>query len=242
MIPKYRLWFEDENGNYLMGEGLYLLLKNIKEYGNLSKAVKLMNMSYRNGWGKIRDVEERTGKKIIESTRGGKLKGETKLTEFGEELLNSYKRYDDVLGYYISRPFKVPSLTVDGILIENGSVLLIKRRNDPFKDFYALPGGFVEYGETVEQALEREMMEELSVEVKISSIVGIYSSPDRDPRDHTISIAYLIERIDGVPSPGDDAAEVKFFDLKKLPNLAFDHGLILHDAIKAYKKLFDEQA
>lgn len=237
MIPKYRLWFEDENGNYLIGEGLYLLLKKIKEHGNLSNAVKSMNMSYRNGWGKIRDVEERTGRKIIETKRGGAPRGETKLTEFGEELLNAYQRYDEVINYYMKRPYKIPSLTVDGVLIEKNMVLLIKRRDEPYRGYYALPGGFVEYGETVEEALLREMKEELSISVKILSIIGIYSSPERDPRGHTISIAYLIERTDGSPKPGDDAAEIKFFDMKKLPRVAFDHSLILTDALKIFKSL-----
>ncbi|MGC8700702.1 MAG: NUDIX domain-containing protein [Thermoplasmata archaeon] len=235
MIPKFRFWFEDEKGNYVMGEGLYLLLKNISIFENLSKAVNELNMSYRNGWGKIREVEERLGKKIIETKRGGSPRGETKLTDFGKELMETYEKYNDVLSYYIKRPYKVPSIAVDGVLIESNKILLIKRKNDPFKDKYALPGGFVEYGETVEEAITREIREEISIEIRILSIVGIYSSPDRDPRGHTISIAYLIEKIEGTPKAGDDASEIRLFNLNKLPDLAFDHGLIIKDALKNMK-------
>ena len=242
MIPKYRLWFEDEKGNYIMGEGLYLLLKNISIHRNLSKAVRDLDMSYRNGWGKIRDVEERIGKKIIETKRGGKPRGETKLTDYGKELLETYERYNDVFSYYIKRPFKIPSIAVDGVLIDENKVLLIKRGRDPFKDHYALAGGLVEYGEIVEDALLREMNEELSIRIEISSIIGVYSMPDRDPRGHTISIAYLIKKTEGSLRPGDDATDAKFFDVKKLPSLAFDHGLIIRDALKIQKKLFDEKA
>ncbi|MGC8688841.1 MAG: NUDIX domain-containing protein [Thermoplasmata archaeon] len=234
MEIKYRFWFEDSQGKYLFGEGLYLLLKYVDETHNLSIAVKKMKMSYRNGWGKIREVEERLGEKIVETKRGGSIPGETRLTEFGRKLVQDYERYMEVFDYYSKRPYKIPSLTVDGIINEGKSILLIKRGRDPFRGLYALPGGFVEYGETVESAIEREILEETGLSVKIRRILGIYSSPDRDPRGHTISIVYILERTGGTPKAGDDAEELKFFDLDNLPELAFDHRKIIDDFLNLF--------
>ncbi|MBD6955253.1 MAG: NUDIX domain-containing protein [Thermoplasmata archaeon] len=234
MEIKYRFWFEDSQGKYLFGEGLYLLLKYVDETHNLSTAVKKMKMSYRNGWGKIREVEERLGEKIVETKRGGSIPGETRLTEFGRKLVQDYERYMEVFDYYSKRPYKIPSLTVDGIINEGKSILLIKRGRDPFRGLYALPGGFVEYGETVESAIEREILEETGLSVKIRRILGIYSSPDRDPRGHTVSIVYILERTGGTPKAGDDAEELKFFDLDNLPELAFDHRKIIDDFLNLF--------
>jgi len=129
---------------------------------------------------------------------------------------------------------KKPSITVDGVIIKNGKVLLIKRRNEPFKGRWALPGGFVEYGETVEDAVLREVKEETGMDAEIKKLVGVYSDPSRDPRGHTISIVFLLEGKGDVMA-GDDAVEAKFFDLNELPPLAFDHEKIIKDAIQTYK-------
>ena len=129
---------------------------------------------------------------------------------------------------------KKPSITVDGVIIKNGKILLVKRRNEPFKGKWALPGGFVEYGETVEKAVLREVKEETGMDAKIKKLVGVYSDPARDPRGHTISIVFLLEG-KGDAIAGDDAIEAKFFDLNELPPLAFDHEKIIKDAIQTYK-------
>ncbi|MEM0078199.1 MAG: NUDIX domain-containing protein, partial [Thermoplasmata archaeon] len=224
MKLRYRIWFEDDKGNYIFGEGTYYLLKNIEETKSLTNAVKKMSMSYRNGWGKIREVEERLGKKIVETRRGGKKVGETKLTDLGKSLMEEYSKYINIFEYYSKRPYIIPSLAVDGIIEEYGKVLLIKRRNEPFKGYYALPGGFVEYGERVEEAIKREIFEETGFEVEIKKLLGVYSSPDRDPRGHTVSIVYILEKVGGNGRAGDDAEKIEFFDIKKLPELAFDHN------------------
>ncbi|KAA0000265.1 MAG: NUDIX hydrolase [Thermoplasmata archaeon] len=122
-----------------------------------------------------------------------------------------------------------PSIAVDGILIKDGKILLIKRKNEPFKGKWALPGGFVEYGEKVEDAVLREFKEEVGIKAKIKKLVGVYSDPSRDPRGHVISIVFLLEA-EGVPKAGDDAMEARFFDLNDLPPLAFDHEKIIKDA------------
>ena len=126
---------------------------------------------------------------------------------------------------------KYPRLTVDGVVIKNKKILLIRRKNDPFKGKWALPGGFVDYGERVEDAVVREVKEETGLETTIEKLLGIYSDPGRDPRGHTVSIVYLLSFKEGTAKGGDDALEAKFFDLDDLPPLAFDHEKIIKDAV-----------
>lgn len=127
--------------------------------------------------------------------------------------------------------YKLIPLTTDAVVLKKGKILLIKRLKDPFKDCWALPGGFVEYGEKTEDACLRELEEETSLIGKIKQLIGIYSKPDRDPRGHIISIAYLVTPISKVVKPADDAKEVKWFPINKLPKLAFDHLDIIKNAI-----------
>ena len=88
--------------------------------------------------------------------------------------------------------YKIPSLTADIFIFDDEfNFILIKRKNDPYKDFWALPGGFVEYGESVEDAAIREAKEETSIDVELKELVNVYSKPDRDPRGHTITVAYI---------------------------------------------------
>jgi 8-oxo-dGTP diphosphatase len=128
--------------------------------------------------------------------------------------------------------YRNPALTVDGVLIEDGKILLIKRGREPFKGKWALPGGFVEYGERVEDAVIREFREETGIEAEIISLLGVYSDPNRDPRGHTVSIVYLLKRKGGELKGGDDASEARFFSLDNLPELAFDHDKIIRDAVE----------
>ncbi|MDH7517450.1 MAG: NUDIX hydrolase [Candidatus Thermoplasmatota archaeon] len=128
--------------------------------------------------------------------------------------------------------YKSPKLTVDGVILKDKKILLIKRKNPPFKGKWALPGGFVEYGEKIEDAVVREVEEETGLKTNILDIVGIYSDPDRDPRGHTVSVAYLLEICSGVLNSRDDAGDARFFDVNHLPELAFDHEDIIRDALR----------
>jgi 8-oxo-dGTP diphosphatase len=130
---------------------------------------------------------------------------------------------------------KSPKLTVDGLLIKNKEILLIKRKNQPFKGKWALPGGFVEYGEKTEKAVIREVFEETGLKTKIKDLVGVYSDPNRDPRGHTVSVVYLLDHHEGSIKSGDDASDARFFDLKDLPELSFDHEQIIKDVIGSRK-------
>ncbi len=125
--------------------------------------------------------------------------------------------------------YRNPFPTVD-IIIEMGEdkILLIKRKNPPYG--WALPGGFVDYGESLEAAAIREAEEETSLKVELECQLGAYSDPDRDPRFHTISVVFVARVLQGSPMAADDAKEVGIFGKDNLPeDLAFDHGKILKD-------------
>ena len=136
--------------------------------------------------------------------------------------------------------YKSPSLTVDAVITcENNSIVLIKRKKDPYWGSWALPGGFVEYGETVESAAIREVKEETGLDVDLCKIVGVYSDPERDPRGHTVTICYLANKTGGKLKADTDAADVKSFNRKEISKLklAFDHETILKDAFNLMNKL-----
>lgn len=121
-----------------------------------------------------------------------------------------------------------PSIAVDGVLTDGTSVLLIKRKNDPFKGHWALPGGFVNYGESVESAVIREIREETGLVIFAPVLVGVFSDPTRDPRGHVVSCAFLCNHTLEDYAPGSDASDAKLFELSDLPdNMAFDHLSII---------------
>ena len=136
--------------------------------------------------------------------------------------------------------YRSPKITVDGVLFKDSEILLIKRKNPPFEDMWALPGGFVEYGETTEHAVIREVEEETGLQCTLSQLLGVYSDPSRDPRGHTISIVYIVERKKGTVSGGDDASEAAFHPLHSLPDLSFDHDKIIKEAIRRKKDVLSK--
>jgi 8-oxo-dGTP diphosphatase len=121
-----------------------------------------------------------------------------------------------------------PVPTVDIIIeLENGGIVLIRRKNPP--PGWAIPGGFIDYGESAEEAAVREAWEETSLQVQLIELLHVYSNPKRDPRRHTISTVF-IARASGTPRAADDAAEARIFFEHNLPiPLAFDHAKILQD-------------
>jgi 8-oxo-dGTP diphosphatase len=120
-----------------------------------------------------------------------------------------------------------PRPTVDVVIEVAGGIVLIRRRNPP--EGWAIPGGFVDDGERVEDAARREMREETGLEVELLDVLGVYSDPARDPRGHTISTVY-VGRAGGTPRGDDDAAEAAVFTEDTLPApIAFDHATILAD-------------
>ena len=135
--------------------------------------------------------------------------------------------------------YRNPSLTVDIFIYDdNKNFILIKRGNEPFKNYWALPGGFVDYGECVEDAAVREALEETSINVELENLVGVYSDPSRDPRRHTVTIAYTAKGNIRDMKADDDACDIGIYtkdDLEKL-NIAFDHEKIINDCLNSFLK------
>lgn len=121
-----------------------------------------------------------------------------------------------------------PSLAVDAIVIDGDKILLIKRGKEPWKGMLAFPGGFVEQGEDPEVAVIRELKEECGLDGVVEKLVCVKGDPNRDPRGHVVSIAYLVTA-QGMPSAGDDAAEAAWYDLSEIKELAGDHMSMLEN-------------
>ncbi len=122
-------------------------------------------------------------------------------------------------------------LAADSILIEDGKILLIERKFDPFKGSWAIPGGFLEENESLQECAIREMHEETGLSTVPYCLVGIYSDPKRDPRG-VVAAAYLVRKVGGTLKASSDAKSTKWFDLNSLPKMAADHLSIIEDAIK----------
>ena len=123
--------------------------------------------------------------------------------------------------------YRNPKPTVDVVIELPEGIVLIRRRNEPRG--WALPGGFVDEGETVEHAAVREAMEETGLEVQLQQLLYVYSDPARDRRQHTLSVVFTA-RAEGTPRGMDDAAEASVFSLDGLPSpIVFDHARILED-------------
>lgn len=132
---------------------------------------------------------------------------------------------------------KTPGLTVDCVVFDaQDRLLLIRRAQAPFTDRYALPGGFVDVGETVEAAAVRELREETGVDGRVERLVGVYSDPARDPRGHNVSVAFLLAPNGATPRAGDDAAAAAFMANWRELTYAFDHAQIVADARKLMGK------
>lgn len=129
-----------------------------------------------------------------------------------------------------------PVPTVDGILQKGSAILMVRRKKEPFQGRLALPGGFVNEGETVEDSFRREVLEETALEVEPIDILGVYSDPKRDPRKHTLSVVFIGLILGGSEKAEDDASGLEWVDLAGLDvirnELAFDHAKILADYVR----------
>ena len=150
--------------------------------------------------------------------------------------MKDYKRTKDGLYAY---EYPRASVTADAVLFaeKDGQmhVLLIQRGNEPYKGYWAFPGGFLNMDETVARCAERELEEETGIVFSDMQLVGIYSDVERDPRGRVITAAYTAMTSMPEANAGDDAAAAKWWPLNALPELAFDHDKILADAKRVMK-------
>lgn len=134
----------------------------------------------------------------------------------------------------VVKTYKSPIPTVDIIIEIEGRIVLVERKNEPTG--WALPGGFVDYGETLENAAVREAFEETSIRINDLRLLGCYSDPARDKRQHNISTVFVASG-SGILEAGDDAASARLFLADNLPqNLCFDHDLIIRDYLQKKSK------
>ncbi len=140
-----------------------------------------------------------------------------------------------------------PSVTVDALVFSDYEkqicILLIQRKNNPFAESWALPGGFIEPDETLLESAQRELLEETGLKVDALIFTGIYGDPGRDPRGRTISAAYRTPLLQGKPpvQAQDDAKDARWFPISQLPELAFDHQQIINDALRdLYASIVDQ--
>jgi len=192
-------------------------IPNEERYRKVRKGYRFRFQSFSIAWG------------IVESHASVAMENYRKTVDHIEELSKEILKGD--VG---SRHHDSPSIAVDGVVLRGSGdireILLVERGRDPFKGIWALPGGFIEKGETAEEAVLREIREETGVDCEIKTLASVASKPDRDPRGHTISIIYFLEpKGDGKPRGGDDASDARWFELDGLPHLAFDHEDILKD-------------
>lgn len=231
---KFRLWVE-KDGRVVFGDGRAELLNLIAKNGSLRKAAEEMKMSYRHAWGVIREMNDAAGEDLVVSERGGSTGGNTVLTHAAKELLADYeksrKQVEKTLKY------GRVDMATDAVILIDESLLLIKRKNEPYRGMYALPGGFLEEGETLEECVLREAKEETGLDCRIDALIGVFSDVDRDSRGRTISAAYLLRPLSGDQTPvaGGDAIGIKLVPLSEIEEikLGFDHARI----IKKFKDL-----
>lgn len=141
--------------------------------------------------------------------------------------------------YRLASGERVPRVTVDAwIRDRRGRVLLIRRGHPPFEGRWALPGGFLDWGETTERCGAREAKEETGLTVKVGELLGVFSKPGRDPRGQTVTVLYACRPLSGSAEGGDDAAEARWFtpaEIRTLP-FAFDHGKIVKGLLRAKRR------
>ncbi len=217
----------ERDGVLLMDDRLARLLGALEQGNPLRAALQSIGVSYREyrSW---RDrVRAALGSDPLE-TRGRQVV----LSPSGRQLLEEFRRRSSALRVHLATGLKVPLLAVDGLVIHQGKLVAIKRRFYPYQGLCCLPGGIVEYGESAEEAVVREVKEETGLDTKVVTLQGAYSRPDRDPRGHVVSLVFELEVVGGELRSGSDAAEVDLLDLGDLPEMGFDHRQIVEDFLK----------
>lgn len=144
--------------------------------------------------------------------------------------------------YKIFRKY-FPLICTDGIVVHERHVLLVRRQIDPFKGYWTLPGGHIDYGESSEEAVQREVLEETGIVTQVIGLIDVFSKPDRDPMGHIISIVYLLKfdekSHEVVGFDLNEVRDVRWFPIHRLPDhLGFDHAEMIRAAQLKYPQIF----
>lgn len=210
-----------EDGRDLLdGDDLHLMLM-LRE-GGPEKAAANLGISRETVRRRVRRIERDIGSKVLENGH---------LNQRGIDIVERMELYVRLMDEQLRHLWRKPSLTCDGLLVREGKVLLVKRGKEPFRGCYALPGGFVEYGEKAEDCVVREVREETGLETEVLRLMGAYSEMGRDPRGHLVTLLYLLREKGGALKAGDDAEAAGFFDRSSLPCMAFDHERMIEDCL-----------
>jgi 8-oxo-dGTP diphosphatase len=223
----YELEFElklKEGDKVIMDEIMAKALRAIREGGSIDEMARSLKVS-----------PEQLRRSVV-AMRGAKGKslaiadgGILVLSEEGRKVLDAFEGQSQSVREQVAHRFRNPILTVDGIMAVEGQLVVVRRGKEPFKGALALPGGIVEYGETLEEAVVREFREETGLEARVAHLLSVRSEPDRDPRGHFVTVVFMMERTGGELKAGDDAEGVSLVPLDPLPDLAFDHVRIVKD-------------
>lgn len=214
----------------MLGEEEAALLRLIAERRSMPSAAECAGMGAADATAMLRRAEEDCRTRLVSVGDDG-----VELTAEGERLLMELEGRRRRMEDQLRSMYRNPVFSVDGIVVRDGKVLLVRRGKEPFAGRYALPGGFMDVGETAEEAVAREVEEETGLIAEALDLVGAYTRPGRDPRGHICTLAYRMVVRGGSLRAGDDAAEAAFFPLRSLPDLAFDHADILADAMRMYR-------
>jgi 8-oxo-dGTP diphosphatase len=204
------------------------LLEAVRDLGQVSAIAKRRGMSVGDLAGGIAAINRQFDRPVVNFDGD-----EYSLTSEAADAISEFRLKEHLLQEQLHNLWRKPWITTDGVVLIDGRLVLIRRGREPFKGMYALPGGIVDYGESLEDCIIREMREETGLDVEIVGIGGVYSKPDRDPRGHFITVSFNLRCIGGTLRGGDDAADASLFDLNALPTLAADHAQIVADALKA---------
>jgi len=214
-------------GRRVMDSSKAKVLMALRDEGEVKKAARALRTEESSLARRIVRLKDEEGRPLARLNRD-----RVSLTKKGTSVLEIYESRAKFVKEQVEHRYRNPLLTVDGIVPFEGGVVVVRRGREPFRGRLALPGGIVEYGETVEDAVAREVHEETGLRTKAVRLIGLRSRPDRDPRGHFVSAVFLMEVVGGHLRPGDDASAVDIVPLHPLPDLAFDHSEILRDFLE----------
>ncbi|OPY30879.1 MAG: ADP-ribose pyrophosphatase [Methanomassiliicoccales archaeon PtaU1.Bin124] len=216
-----------KDGKVVLDAILCSLIETVQKMGDIDAVAKAFGIPDGDVVGIIDSINGQSGTPLVEIAGNSLL-----LTPEGKEAISTYRLNEGMLRQQLVNLWMKPWITTDGVVLVDGKLVLIRRGKEPFLGMYALPGGIVEYGETLERCVVREVKEETGLDVEVIGLAGTYSDPQRDPRGHFITVVFNLRHVGGELKGGDDAAEAFLFPLDRLPELAADHARIVSDALK----------